>query len=95
MLYSLNNKNYIGQYMLTLHIDNNEIENIFVKGFNSNKENFLTFIQNSYNKRESLKAYHDDKERFMETYKNIKNGSMEMLTEKDAQQEIDTFIDTL
>ena len=81
--------------MITLQIDNSEIENIFVKGFNSNKENFLAFIQNSYNKRESLKAFEEDRERFMETYKSIKNGSMEMVSEKEAQQEISTFLDTL
>ena len=81
--------------MLTLQIDNPNIENIFVNGFNSNKEKFLEFIQNSYNKKESLKAYEHDKERFLETYNKMKDGSMEMLTEKDAEEEIDAFLNTL
>ncbi len=81
--------------MLTLQIDNPNIENIFVNGFNSNKEKFLEFIQNSYNKKESLKDYEHDKERFLETYNKMKDGSMEMLTEKDAEEEIDAFLNTL
>jgi len=81
--------------MLTLQIDNPNIENIFVNGFNSNKEKFLEFIQNSYNKKESLKDYEHDKEHFLETYNKMKDGSMEMLTEKDAEEEIDAFLNTL
>ena len=81
--------------MLTLQIDNPNIENIFVNGFNSNKEKFLEFIQNSYNKKESLKDYEHDKERFLETYNKMKDGSMEMLTEKDAEEEIDAFLNKL
>ncbi len=34
--------------MLTIQIDNPNIENIFLEGFNSNKEKFLEFIQYSY-----------------------------------------------
>ncbi len=34
--------------MLTLQINNPNIENIFLEGFNSNKEKFLEFIQYSY-----------------------------------------------
>jgi len=34
--------------MLTLQINNPHIENIFLEGFNSNKEKFLEFIQYSY-----------------------------------------------
>ena len=81
--------------MLTLQIDNPNVENIFVNGFNSNKDKFLEFIQNSYNKKESLKAYEYDKERFLETYSEMKDGSIEMLTEKDAEEEIDAFLKTL
>ncbi len=81
--------------MLTLHIDNSEIENIFIEGFQSNKENFLIFIQNSYAKRESLNAYQEEKERFMQTYTNMKNGSMEMLDEEKAEQEIESYLKTI
>ncbi len=81
--------------MLTLQIDNHEIENIFVEGFQSNKEKFLTFIKNSYDKKASLEAYEADKERFMETYKGMKNGSMKMFSEAEAKKEIDDFLETL
>ena len=36
--------------MLTLKIQNPEIENIFLEGFQSNKEKFFEFVQESYNK---------------------------------------------
>ena len=35
--------------MLSLHINNPNIEAIFLEGFNSNKEKFFEFIQYSYN----------------------------------------------
>ena len=81
--------------MLTLHIDNNDIENIFIKGFNSNKEKFLDFIQKSYQKKESLEAFLEDKERFLATYSAMQDGTMEMLSENDSNSEIDTFLNTL
>ena len=34
--------------MLTLQINNPNIENIFLEGFNSNKDKFLEFIEQSY-----------------------------------------------
>jgi antitoxin component YwqK of YwqJK toxin-antitoxin module len=81
--------------MLTLQIDNSEIETIFIEGFESNKEKFLAFIKNSYVQKASLQAYEADKERFMQTYKNMKNGYMKMYSESEAEQEIDRFLDTL
>jgi hypothetical protein len=81
--------------MITLEINNPNVESIFLEGFNANKEKFLEFIQNSYDRRESIKNYGNDKERFERTYTSMKNGSMEMLLEKDAKQEIDNFLDTL
>ncbi len=81
--------------MLTLQIDNHEIENIFVEGFQSNKEKFLTFIQSAYEKKASLEAYEVDKERFMETYKGMKDGSMKMFSQEEGKKEIDDFLETL
>jgi len=43
--------------MLTLQIDNHEIEAIFTEAFESNKEKFLDFIKSSYDQRASLQAY--------------------------------------
>jgi len=81
--------------MLTLQIDNNDIENIFIEGFNGNKEKFLDFIQKSYQKKESLEAFQEDKERFLATYSAMQDGTMEMLSQNDANSEIDTFLNTL
>ncbi|NWF67385.1 MAG: hypothetical protein HXX81_07975 [Campylobacterales bacterium] len=36
--------------MITLKIQNPEIETIFLEGFNSNKEMFFEFVKESYNK---------------------------------------------
>ena len=81
--------------MLTLQIDNSEIENIFTEAFQSNKEKFLDFIQSSYEQRETLEAYASDKERFMQTYNGMKEGSMKMYSEAESKEEIDSFLETL
>ena len=36
--------------MITLKIQNPEVETIFLDGFNSNKEMFFDFVKESYNK---------------------------------------------
>jgi hypothetical protein len=36
--------------MITLKIENPEIESIFLDGFDSNKEAFFNFVKESYNK---------------------------------------------
>ena len=36
--------------MLTLKIQNPEVEKIFLEGFNSNKEMFFDFVKENYNK---------------------------------------------
>jgi len=43
-------KLYKGVTMLTLKIQNPEIETIFLEGFNSNKEMFFDFVKENYNK---------------------------------------------
>ncbi len=42
--------------MLTLKIENPEIEKIFLEGFNSNKDSFFDFIQTNYQKMLLLKS---------------------------------------
>jgi len=81
--------------MLTLQIDNHQVEAIFNEAFESNKEKFFDFIKSSYDQRASLHAYQVDKERFMQTYKGMKDGSMKMLTESEATKDMDSFLDTL
>jgi hypothetical protein len=43
--------------MLTLKIENEKIEHIFLNEFHSNTEKFFNFIQNSY---EKMKSTHND-----------------------------------
>ena len=81
--------------MITLDIDNAKIENIFLEGFNSNKEKFLAFIESSYLKKEELQAFESDKEQFLATYKSMQKGTVELLTEEEANQEIETYLKTL
>lgn len=42
--------------MLTLTIENPEIEKIFLEGFHSNKDSFFEFIQSNYQKMLLLKS---------------------------------------
>ncbi|MFP4332234.1 MAG: hypothetical protein ACOCP1_01945 [Campylobacterales bacterium] len=42
--------------MLTLKIENPEIEKIFLDGFGSNKESFFAFIKESYEKTSLLNS---------------------------------------
>ena len=43
--------------MLTLKIENPEIETIFLEGFDSDKEAFLNFVKDSYNKMTLLNSF--------------------------------------
>lgn len=81
--------------MLTLQIENREIEQIFTEGFQSNTEKFLEFIQNSYRKKEVFEAFEADRLRFMRTYHGMKNGEVSLLSEEDADQEIEQFLENL
>jgi len=81
--------------MLTLQIDNHEVEHIFIEAFQGNKEKFLAFIQSFSVKKASLEAYEEDRERFMETYKRMNDGSMKMFSQAEAKKEIDDFLETI
>ena len=45
--------------MLTLKIENETIENIFLNEFHSNKENFFEFIQMSYDKMKISRTHEE------------------------------------
>lgn len=70
--------------MLTLEINNPNIENIFLEGFNSNKEKFLEFIQNSYQHMQLMESF----ERSVRQAKLQENGELEELS-------LDELIDEL
>jgi len=62
--------------MLTLQINNPKIENIFLEGFNSNKEKFLEFIQNSYQHMKLMESF----ERSVRQAKLQESGELEELS---------------
>jgi len=81
--------------MLTLQIDNSEVEDIFIRGFERDKDKFLAFIQSSYAKKASLDEYASDKEHFVQSYESMKDGTMQMYSQSEAEQEIDRFLETI
>jgi len=70
--------------MLTLKIQNPEIENIFLEGFHSNKELFLEFVKESYNKMILLESLD----------KSIKQAKLQDAGELD-ETSLDDLIDKL
>jgi len=70
--------------MLTLQINNPTIENIFLEGFNSNKEKFLEFIQHSYQHMMQTESF----ERSVRQAKLQESGELEELS-------LDELIDEL
>jgi len=78
--------------MITLQIDNSEIEDIFIKGFQSNKERFLEFIKESYLHRETIKNYQANKEYFHNIYNDIQNGTMPLYSEDEANKIVEKYI---
>ena len=90
--------------MLTLTIDNPTVENIFLEGFNANKENFLDFIQESYQKIKHLDGFkqsHEDTEyqqnratisRQVDAYR---DGTAKLLTEEESSVIMNTFMKDL
>jgi len=47
--------------VLTLKIENKQVESIFLNEFHSNSEKFLEFIQKSYTRLKTSTSYHDSK----------------------------------
>jgi hypothetical protein len=74
----------LGVYMLTLQINNPNIENIFLEGFNSNKDKFLEFIEQSYRYMMLKESF----ERSIRQAKLQENGELEELS-------LDELIDEL
>jgi len=69
--------------MLTLKIENSEVENIFLEGFNSNKEKFLEFIQHSYNKMKLLESFEKSiKQAKLQENKEIEELSLDELIDE-------------
>ena len=71
--------------MITLKIDNPNIEKIFLEDFNSNKEEFLKFIESSYNKAKSLESF----ERSLLQAKLQESGELEEIELEEIINEIE------
>jgi len=56
--------------MITLKIENEKVENIFLNEFHSNREKFFEFIQNSYDK--------------MKTANNQDNSNIDLMRSQEA-----------
>lgn len=72
--------------MLTLQINNPTIEEIFLEGFNSNKEQFLEFIQNSYQHMKLMESF----ERSVKQAKLQESGELEELSLDELIDELKT-----
>jgi len=70
--------------MLTLKIENPEIEKIFLEGFQSNKESFYSFIQSNYHKMLLLKSLDTS----CKQAKLQENGELETLSLDDLIDEL-------
>jgi hypothetical protein len=70
--------------VLTLKIENSEIETIFLEGFNSNKEKFFEFIKDNYQKMILLENF----EKSLKQAKLQESGELEELS-------LDALIDEL
>ena len=81
--------------MLTIQIDNADIESIFTEVFQSNKEKFFEFIKQAYIQKDTKDTFELEKERLIKSYQNIKNGSMKMYSQDEAELELDRFLDSL
>jgi len=68
--------------MLTLHIEDKKIEDIFFNEFHSNKEKFFEFIQQSY---EHMKATHHNKSDANELIK-LQEDSMAKIWNSDEDE---------
>ncbi len=78
--------------MLTLKIENHDVENIFLEGFDSNKDAFFEFIKVNYQKMLLLKSL----ERSAKQAKLQENGELEefSLDELIIQKEIRKILQT-
>ncbi len=76
--------------MVTLKIENQEVENIFLDEFDSNKEAFLNFIRDSYNKMTLLNSL----DRSVKQAKLQQNGELSETTLDELIDELENNTNT-
>jgi hypothetical protein len=85
--------------MIQATINDNLIEAFLYEKFNGDKKKITNYINDFLHKylpqnEESL-HFEEDKKRFHETYRRMQNGTMKMLSEEEANQDIDEFLKQL
>jgi len=76
--------------MLSLKIDNSDIEKIFLHDFNSDKERFFEFIVQSYNKNKMLEGF----KKSLNQAKLQDNGELENILLEDLIDELENSSNT-
>ena len=76
--------------MLTLQIENQEVETIFLEGFSSNKDKFFEFIQTNYKKMVLLNSLDTS----LKQAKLQENGELSEISLKDLIDDIKNSSDT-
>ena len=82
--------------MLQTTINNSSVESFLYKKFNGDSTLITNFINDFLLTHLPLnREFEDNKKTFRQTYENILNGKAALLTEEDADKQIDDFLKTL
>ena len=85
--------------MIQATINDNLIEAFLYEKFNGDKKKITEYINEFLHKylpqNENARAFEEDRRRFHETYRQMKNGTMKMLSEEEADRDIEDFLKTL
>ena len=85
--------------MIQATINDNVIEAFLYEKFNGDKKKITDYINEFLHKylpqNENARAFEEDRKRFQETYRQMKNGTMKMLSEEEADRDIEDFLKTL
>ena len=82
--------------MIQATINNNIVEAFLYERFDGDKRKITEYINDFLSKylphNEESIAFEEDKSRFHETYRRMQSGTMRMISEEEANQEIEDFL---
>jgi len=82
--------------MIQATINDNLIEAFLYEKFNGDKKKITEYINEFLNKylpqNENARLFEEDRQRFHETYRQMKNGTMKMLSEEESDKDIEEFL---
>lgn len=83
--------------MIQATINNHVIESFLYEKFKGDKIQITAYINDFLNKYLPYvdNDFEEDRKKFHETYKRMQNGTMRMITDEEANREIDDFLKTL